>query len=140
MALTAQRKRLIEEYLVDCNAVQAALRAGYSKSFARTQTHLVLKEPEVAAALKEALDARAARTEISADWVLKNLKEVAERCMDAVPVLDREGKETGEWKFEPSGANRSLELIGKHLGMFTDKLDVSGSLRLTHEQALAELE
>ena len=65
-------------------------------------------------------------------YVLKNLKSVAERCMQAEEVLDREGNPVfiqgpdGEYapqyKFDQAGATKSLELIGKHVGMFNDKV------------------
>lgn len=67
---------------------------------------------------------------IDAKWVLNSLKEVANRCMVAEPVMVRgsEGMEpSGEYKFDSSGANRSLELIGKHLKLFTDKVDHTSS-------------
>lgn len=125
MALTAQRKRLIEEYLVDCNAVQAALRAGYSKSFARTQTHLVLKEPEVAAALQEAMDARSEKIGRRNEDVTRDLETIVKESM-----ADGDRR----------NALKGIELEMRHRKMLSDKLELSGSLRHTHEQALAELE
>jgi phage terminase small subunit len=79
-------------------------------------------------------------TEISVKWVLDSFKSIAERCMTAEPVLDREGNETGEYKFDSSGANKALENIGKHLGMFTDKLklDVSGQVNHEHEYRIEQ--
>jgi phage terminase small subunit len=58
---------------------------------------------------------------VSKAWVTTRLMQVAERCMQAEPVLDREGERTGEYKFDSAGANRSLELLGKEMGMFTDR-------------------
>jgi phage terminase small subunit len=63
---------------------------------------------------------------------------VVEHAMDAVPVLDMKGNPTGMWRFDSTGANKALELIGKHLGMFKDKLQVE--VKKTHEEALSELE
>jgi phage terminase small subunit len=68
---------------------------------------------------------------ITVGWVLNNLKEVAERCMQAEAVTVRSGNqevETGEYTFQAAGANKALELIGKHLGMFTDNIKLSGSV------------
>ena len=60
--------------------------------------------------------------------------------MQAVPVLVSDGEETGEWHFEHSGANKSLELLGKHLKLFTDKLELSGQLAtLTEAQIDARI-
>jgi hypothetical protein len=57
--------------------------------------------------------------------VISRLKENADRAMQAVPVLDKDGKETGEFTWNPNAANRSLELIGKELGMFVDRKQIS---------------
>ena len=79
---------------------------------------------------------RLAASPDSAEYVISSLKEVAERCMTAVPVeaWDSDAKcmmPTGEWKFEHSGANKSLELLGKHLGLFTDKTETTHSFDLS---------
>jgi len=63
---------------------------------------------------------------VDATFVLQGLKDVYQRCMDEIPVKDNKGMETGEWKFEPAGANKSLELLGKYLKLFTDKLEHTG--------------
>ena len=55
-----------------------------------------------------------------------------------MPVRDRSGQETGEWSFNASGATRALELIGKHLGMFSERVDVQ-LLRNEAAQVAAEL-
>ena len=70
-------------------------------------------------------------------WVLERLKDVAEKCMSAVEVLDQEGNRTGEWKFEHSGANKALENIGKHIGFF--KEDNKQKQNKTPEEVLAEM-
>lgn len=85
------------------------------------------KSYKVATRLEELQNELKERNIVSVEWVLNNLKEVAERCMQAEPVLIRDGDswiESGEYQFAHSGANKSLELIGKHLGMFTDKIEV----------------
>ena len=46
------------------------------------------------------------------------MKENVERCMTAMPVLDREGKHTGKYRYQNNLANKALELLGKALGMF----------------------
>jgi len=63
--------------------------------------------------------------------VLSSLHKVAERCLQEVPVTeydhDEKGMvETGEFKFEHTGANKSLELLGKHLGLFVERKEISG--------------
>jgi phage terminase small subunit len=73
VSVTDKQQRFIEEYLVDLNATQAAIRAGYSEDTAYSIGWENLKKPEISAAIEEAQKARAQRTEINADWVLKRL-------------------------------------------------------------------
>lgn len=54
-------------------------------------------------------------------WVISRLMSVTERCMQAEPVMDKNGEPTGEYKFDSSGANRALELLGKTMRMFDAK-------------------
>lgn len=70
-------RRFIDEYLVDLNATQAAIRAGYSKKTARTMGHENLTKPDIAAAIKVSIDARAVRVGITADRVLEELERLA---------------------------------------------------------------
>jgi len=126
MPLTDKQKRFVEEYLVDLNATQAAIRAGYSAKTAQEQSSRLLSNVMVQQAVKEAQEARSARVELTQDWVLDRLREVTERCMQHEAVLDREGNPTGEYTFNASGANKAIELIGKHLGMFKDKVELTG--------------
>jgi phage terminase small subunit len=126
MALTAKRRRFVDEYLVDLNGAQAAIRAGYSPRSARQQADVLLNEPEVAAAVAEGQALRSERTQLTQDWVLERLKEVAERSLQHEPVMGHDGEPTGEYTFQHSGANRALELIGKHLGMFKERVELTG--------------
>lgn len=74
MALTDKQQRFVEEYLVDLNRTQAAIRAGYSEATAEAQgSRLLLMNVEVAKAVKEARAARSERTQVDADWVLARL-------------------------------------------------------------------
>lgn len=138
MALTDKQQRFVEEYLIDLNATQAAIRAGYSAKTANEQGARLLVNVSVAEAIEAAQAARSERVELTQDWVLDRLREVTERCMQHEAVLDHEGNPTGEYKFNASGANKAIELIGKHLGMFKDNLKVK--LEISHEDALSELE
>ena len=128
--LTNKQKMFVAEYLKDLNATEAAIRAGYSPKNAAAIASRLVKKSQVDEAIKAAMAERANRVNLDAQWVLKRLTEISDRCMDAEPVLIREGNkwvESGEWKFDSAGANRATELIGKHLGMFRDKLEVSGA-------------
>lgn len=75
--LTDKQKCFVEEYLVDLNATQAAIRAGYKPKAAYATGAENLRKPQIAEALQEALKARAARTAITADRVIKELGRVA---------------------------------------------------------------
>jgi phage terminase small subunit len=86
------------------------------------------QEPEVRDKVEKGISDAALYAGVSRAWVISKLKEVAERCMQAQPVNDKLGRETGLYVFDSSGANRSLELIGKHLRVFGD--DASSTAQL----------
>lgn len=126
-ALTPKQRLFVNEYLVDFNGTQAAIRAGYEETRAAVQAHDNLKLPHVAAAVESAIADRVARLGISQDWVVARLVENAEQALRAVPVYDREGNETGEYTYQGNVANKALELLGKHVGMFGTKLELTGA-------------
>jgi phage terminase small subunit len=138
--LTDKQKRFCEEYLIDLNATQAAIRSGYSEKTAKEIGYEHLTKPHIAAYIEEKQKKLEKKTEITQEWVLNNLKKIAERCMQQEAMTDKDGNFEGVFKFEASGANKALELIGRHLGMFNDKLRLEGGLTLKHEDALSELE
>ena len=108
MALTPKQRRFTDEYAIDCNATQAAIRAGYSKSSAYSIGHENLNKPEIAAAIEERVTALSERAGMDAEWVLRELKGTYE-----------EARSAGRY----SAAIRALELSGKQLGMFSDRYD-----------------
>ena len=124
--LTPKQSMFCKEYLIDLNATQAAIRAGYSEKTARQIAADNLSKVVIQEEIRRLVQIRANNTELSAEYVLTNLKKVAERCLQAEPILIKDGDdyiESGEWKFDSSGANKSLELLGKHLKLFTDKIE-----------------
>ena len=144
MSLTDKQEAFCLEYLIDLNATQAAIRAGYSKDTAQQIGSENLSKPLIAEKIAELKKDRSDRVQIDADYVLSGLKEVAERCMQHIEVKDNDGKGTGEYKFEYSGANRAYELLGKHLKMFTDKVETDlttqgQSLNLTEVERKAKI-
>lgn len=132
--LTDKQKEFVRQYLVDLNATQAAIRAGYSMKTAYRQGADLLQKTSIREAIEKAQAKRARRVEVTQDYVLSNLVEVVERTMQRAPVTDRKGEQVTDeegravWTFDAKGANRALELLGKHLGIFTDKIraEVSG--------------
>ena len=118
MTLTEKQKRFIDEYLIDLNATAAAVRAGYSKKNAGKIGPRLVGESRITQALADRIHARMKRTEITQDFVLENLKEIVERSM----------QHDGADDYDPRAAAKALELLGRHLGMFTDKVNLSGEL------------
>lgn len=108
MALTKKQKAFIQEYLVDLNATQAAIRAGYSKKTAYSIGQENLSKPEIQQALQEAQKRREKRTEVTQDYVIAKLREIVEK--DASDGPDSELKYANKI--------RALELLGKHTGAF----------------------
>ena len=100
--LTEKQKRFCEEYLIDLNATQAAIRAGYSKKTANRIAAENLSKLDIQNYLKELMQERSERTGITADTVLEELKKIA------LSDVEISGKEK----------LKALELIGKHLGIF----------------------
>lgn len=124
MNLTPKQQRFVEEYLVDLNATQAAIRTGYSEHTAEVQGSRLLSKAKVREAVDAALKTRSERTELTQDWVLAELRNVHTAAMGDNNL---------------SAANKSLELLGRHLGLFIDNLKLSGGLQITHEDALEQL-
>lgn len=131
--LTAKQRKFVEEYLVDLNATQAAIRAGYSQKTAKSIGQENLTKPDIQAEVQKAMQKASERTEITQDYILTGLKGVAERCLQEIkPLLNMRGQQVKDdegnllFVFNASGANRAFELLGKHLGMFTDKTELTG--------------
>ncbi len=134
--LTDKQKRFVEEYLIDLNATQAAIRTGYSEKTAYSIGQENLKKPEVQTAIQEAQNKRSERVQISQDDVLRDLMELRDMCMGRKSVIvtdtvknNQEGTvntvDNHVYAFEPAGANKALELLGKHLGMFKERVDLT---------------
>lgn len=148
--MTPKQDAFVREYLIDLNATQAAIRAGYSKNTAHATGHENLSKPEIANAIQAAMDSRAERTEITADYVLTTIHETIERCKQAKPVTTRNGEpvlvETPDgnmaqaYVFDSGAVLKGAELLGKHLKLFTDKVDVdhSGSVTTVIERRVVK--
>lgn len=97
ITLTPRQQRFIEEYLVDLNATQAAIRAGYSEDTAYAIGWENLRKPHIAQALEIAQKERSKRTQIDADWILQRL--ALEAIADMADLYDEKGalKPVSEW-------------------------------------------
>jgi phage terminase small subunit len=160
--LTPKQRLFVKEYLVDLNATQAAIRAGYSAKNAGKIGPELIGKTRIKEAIQVEMDARAKRTEITADRVLKELAKIgfadikdflAYRTEKTVTGYDDNGHpiaeyanivelknsddvdgalvsevqvKDGQLKFKLHDKEKALELIGKHLAMFTDKQEISG--------------
>ena len=106
--LTPKQARFVEEYLVDLNATQAAIRAGYSDKFSNSNAPKLLQNTAIAEAIKEAQAKISERTLVTQDMVINGLLKEA--------------------KLEGEGSSHSARvsawgLLGKHLGMFVEKTE-----------------
>lgn len=140
--LSEKQRLFIKEYLVDLNATQAAIRAGYSAKTAYRQGADLLQKTSIREAIEKAQAERSQRVEVTQDYVLSNLVEIVERSMQRAPVTNRKGEQIKDskgrnvWCFDAKAANKALELLGKHLGLFSDRVqnEISGGLSITWEQ------
>jgi phage terminase small subunit len=106
--MTKRQRRFVQEFAVDLNATQAAIRAGFSKNGASVQASRLLANASIAAEIAKVQEQIAEKAAIDAQWVLDKL-------------VENHNKVTRADKYEGAIANRSLELIGKHLGMFVER-------------------
>jgi phage terminase small subunit len=160
--LTKKNEAFCDEYLIDLNATQAAIRAGYSVESAGSIGSELLQKPEIRARIDKAMAERSRRTGINADRVLRELARVA--FVDPSQVVDlntaevkpdaikddlaaiagmkvkyvphKDFDEDGEPIIEQAIERevrladklKALELCGKHLGMFADKVKLDGTV------------
>lgn len=109
----------------------AAIAAGYSEKSASAIGSRLAKKANVSQRISELQSAAATlsiqRSVLNKDWVIEKLKENIERAMQAIPVKDQTGAATGEYRYDGAVANKGLELLGKHLGLFDGVPDVDKS-------------
>ena len=151
--LTDKQQRFVEEYLVDLNATQAAIRAGYSEGTAYSIGHENLSKPEIAEAIASLKAERSKRTRIDAEWLLTRLASEAVADVNDLYGEDGRIKPVKDWpliwrqglvaglevetigegaghltKIKLSDRIKRLELIGKHIDVraFSDRLEHVG--------------
>ena len=109
--LTPKQQRFVEEYLIDLNATQAAIRAGYSEKTAQEQSSRLLSNVMVQEAVQKAKNKLSERTELTVDMVVQGLLKEAQDYAEGSTQSAR----VSAWAH-----------LGKHLGMFKDKIEHSG--------------
>lgn len=148
--MTKKQKRFCEEYLIDLNATQAAIRAGYSPDTAKAIGYENLTKPDIRAHIDRAMAERSRRTGVNADRVIQELAKIA--FVNATDVIDPKtatvkenalpedmaaiqsvkvktfGEDGLEREIKMADKLKALEMLGRHLGMFKDKLELSGGL------------
>lgn len=162
--LTEKQQRFVDEYLIDLNATQAAIRAGYSVKSANEQGSQNLAKLSIQQAIAEQMAERSKRTGINQDRVVLELAKIA--LVKMTDIVDSQGRiksdaspddlaciESVKYKESESDTGSSverevkiasklkaLELLGKHLGMWNDKLDVNITqpIVITGEDALED--
>jgi phage terminase small subunit len=122
--LTPKQDRFCREYLVDLNATQAAIRAGYSEKTAKQQGSRLLTNADVQTRISELQDEVRQRIDVKVDDVIARLIELSEKSEAA-------------GQFAP--AVRAAELLGKRLGMFVNRLEVSETAAMSDEQLIRQV-
>lgn len=147
--LTDKQRRFVDEYLIDLNATQAAIRAGYSAKTADQQGSRMLANVKVKQAVAEKQAQRSKRTGVNQDRVVLELAKVAFAkmtdivdskgrikedaspddlaCIESIKYKESDNEYGGSVEREVKIASKlkALELLGKHLGMWSDKFNVT---------------
>jgi phage terminase small subunit len=147
--LTPKQEAFVREYLIDLNATQAAIRAGYSESTAAEIGYENLRKPQIKEAIDSAISTRAKRTEITADKVLQEIAGVAFAGLDAKSMIEEmatlmeAGLDGKPLRPDYNHKLKALELLGKHLKLFTEKHEHGGlgggPIQFTDHEAAARL-
>lgn len=156
--LNSKQRRFVEEFLVDLNATQAAIRCGYSERTAAQQASRLLSDVKIQAAIQEGQAARSQRTEITADLVVQELARMAlfdpadlvrrpiTKPEDIATLPEHVRRVIAGWSWDKQGnfvlklapKTPNLELLGRHLGMFTDKVQHSADDALREMMGLID--
>jgi len=126
---------------------QAYVSVGYSETGACQAASRLLRRVDVRARISEihtaALESAVERCALSRAWALESLQSVAQRCMQAEPAANSKGEKNGMYTFNAAGATRALELLGRQLGLFTERSETKiawrGDLAQLSESQLASL-
>lgn len=162
--LTAKQERFVEEYLKDLNATQACIRAGYSAKNADKIGPELLGKTRVAAAIQIAMNKRSKKVAVTQEQVINELRRIAfggmgklaswnpsgvafkdssELDEDTLATVQEVNESTnqhgGSLKIKQFDKVKALELLGRHLGMWNDKLEINEGERPLKDLSDAEL-
>lgn len=104
--LLPRQEMFVKEYLVDLNATQAAIRAGYSRNRAEVTAHQLMRNAKIIVAIEAAMAERAKRVEVDAEWVLRRLVLIADASVEDYIRIDAEGKDKGQPTIDISKLSR----------------------------------
>lgn len=122
MSLTPKQQRFVEEYLVDLNATQAAIRAGYSAKTANEQASALLAKLSIQQAVQEQRTKVSQRVGRTIDDIMADIGRVRDNAMQEV----RDNETGASVMVSHKDALKALELEGKRLGAFSEKMELSG--------------
>jgi phage terminase small subunit len=124
--MNVKQERFANEYIIDYNATRAYIKA---YNLTKDQEHhasvngsKLLANTDIKAFILDTQRKRAENSGITAEFVLNGLRENHIKCSREEELTDKQGKGIGVYKFDANGSNKALELLGKHLQLFTDKV------------------
>ncbi len=131
--LSHKQAAFVDAYLLNSNATQAAKLAGYSeRSAGETGTEL-LHKPHVLAVINAKRCEITNESKVTVAWVLAMLVESATVCLKTMKIRDKDGISTGDVKLvDSAGGHKALELLGKHLGMFVERVEVDATINVSN--------
>jgi phage terminase small subunit len=144
--LTLKQKTFVDEYLIDCNATQAAIRAGYSPKTANRTASENLSKPDIQKAIEIAKQERAKRIKIDSDYVLQQIKEFLDCSFGRNPIkkavnINGELQSVDIAEYNHAGVAKALELMGKHVNIqaYKEKHSVENSIDESFEARVAKM-
>jgi len=139
--LTDKQRLFIHEYLIDLNATQAAIRAGYSKKTAKTIGGQNLSKLIIKNAIKKALDRKIEKSDLSREEIINDLRLIKDQCLQTKPVQDYDKKAkkfTDNYYYDPKAATKALELLGKHMGLFSDEENADTNININFNDPIED--
>lgn len=116
--LTELQKKFINEYIIDLNPEQAAIRAGYCDKNALRHANQLIQNPNIISRIKQQIKEQTKRLRIEKSYIIQKLLKVAEFSLEEEAVTDKSGNPTGKTKLRDTTAGmKALEMLCKHCGI-----------------------